>query len=180
MPPGGAANLFAPAGPPDPPRSLRPAGAGTGPYPPSPTMKSTHVRAADVEERWLLYDASEHQLGRMASKIAMHLMGKDRPTWTPSELCGAHVVVVNSAAAKVSGNKGETKIYPAYSGYAGGLNQVKMADVRDRRPNDIVTLAVRRMLPKTRLGHDMLRRLKVYPGAEHPHAAQKPVKVDPS
>ena len=143
-------------------------------------MKSTHVRATDAEERWLLYDASQHTLGRMATKIAMHLMGKDRPTWTPSELTGAHVVVINSAKARVSGKKSDQKIYPHFTRYAGGLKQVPMADMRERRPNDIVTLAVRRMLPKTNLGHDMLRRLKVYPGADHPHAAQNPVPVDPS
>ena len=114
-------------------------------------MKTTHVRATDVEERWLLYDASEHTLGRMATQIAQALMGKDRPTWTPSELSGAH-----------------------------GLKEVKMEDVLARRPNDVVTLAVRRMLPKTRLGHRMLKRLKVYPGGEHPHAAQKPTLVEAS
>lgn len=140
-------------------------------------MKSTHVRAAECEERWLLYDASEQPLGRMAAEIAMALMGKDRPTWTPSELTGAHVVVIHSARARLTGRKADSKIYPHYTRYAGGLKNVSLADVRERRPNDVVTLAVRRMLPKTRLGHDMLRRLKVYPGGEHPHAAQKPVKV---
>ena len=143
-------------------------------------MKSTHVRATDVEERWLLYDASQHTLGRMASKIAMSLMGKDRPTWTPSELTGAHVVVINSAQAQVTGKKSEQKTYAHFTRYPGGYKQVPIADMRVRRPNDIITLAVRRMLPKTRLGHDMLRRLKVYPGAEHPHMAQKPVTVEPS
>jgi len=143
-------------------------------------MKSTHVRATDAEQRWLLYDASEHHLGRMATKIAMSLMGKDRPTWTPSELTGAHVVVINSALARVTGKKAETKIYPHYTRYSGGLKNVPMERVRERRPDDIVALAVRRMLPKSKLGHDMLRRLKVYPGSEHPHTAQKPVKVEPS
>ena len=141
-------------------------------------MKSTHVRSSEVEERWLLYDASEHTLGRMASAIAMALMGKDRPTWTPNQLTGAHVVVINAAQARVSGNKHSTKVYPHFTRYPGGLKQVAMADVLERRPNDVVTLAVRRMLPKTRLGTRMLARLKVYPGAEHPHAAQRPVKVE--
>jgi large subunit ribosomal protein L13 len=143
-------------------------------------MKTTHVRAADVEERWLLFDASEHILGRMAAKIARALMGKDRPTWTPSELSGAHVVVINSVQVRTTGNKADTKIYPHYTRYAGGLKEVKMAEVLERRPNDVVTLAVRRMLPKTRLGHRMLKRLKVYPGVEHPHSAQQPTKVEPS
>jgi large subunit ribosomal protein L13 len=143
-------------------------------------MKTTHVRATDVEERWLLYDASEHTLGRMATQIAQALMGKDRPTWTPSELSGAHVVVIHSEKVKTSGNKAAQKIYPHYTKYAGGLKEVKMEDVLARRPNDVVTLAVRRMLPKTRLGHRMLKRLKVYPGGEHPHAAQKPTLVEAS
>lgn len=143
-------------------------------------MKSTHVRSTDAEERWLLYDASQHTLGRMASKIAMNLMGKDRPTWTPSEVTGAHVVVINSVQAKVTGNKDGQKIYPHFTRYAGGLKEVPISDMRVRRPNDIVTLAVRRMLPKTRLGHDMLRRLKVYSGTDHPHTAQQPTLVEPS
>jgi large subunit ribosomal protein L13 len=143
-------------------------------------MKTTHVRAAEAEERWLLYDASQHRLGRMASEIAMALMGKDRPTWTPSEPTGAHVVVINAAAAVLTGKKREQKHYPHYTRYAGGLKMVSFADVRERRPADIVSLAVRRMLPKTRLGQRMLKRLKVYPGAEHPHQAQQPVKVEPS
>jgi len=113
-------------------------------------------------------------------QIAMALMGKDRPTWTPSELSGAHVVVVHSRAVRTTGHKASTKVYPHYTRYAGGLKEVPMADVLERRPNDVVTLAVRRMLPKTRLGHRMLKRLKVYPGAEHPHAAQKPTVVEPS
>ena len=143
-------------------------------------MKSTHVQSSQVEERWLVFDASEHQLGRMASRIAMALMGKDRPTWTPNQLTGAHVVVINSRSPRLSGKKAETKIYPHYTRYAGGIKDVSLTDVLARRPNDVVTLAVRRMLPKTRLGHRMLARLKVYPGAEHPHEAQRPVKVGPS
>jgi len=143
-------------------------------------MKTTHVRPTEVEERWLVFDAAEHPLGRMASQIAMALMGKDRPSWTPNQLTGAHVVVVNSRAARVSGKKPRTKIYPHYTRYPGGLKEVAMEDVLARRPNDVVTLAVRRMLPKTRLGKAMLSRLKVYPGPDHPHQAQKPVKVGPS
>lgn len=140
-------------------------------------MKSTHVRSVDAQERWVLYDASEHTLGRMASKIAMQLMGKDRPTYTASELTGAHVVVINAAQARTTGIKDQTKTYAHYTGYPSGRKVVAMERVRANRPEDIVSLAVRRMLPKTKLGHDMLRRLKVYPGAEHPHTAQKPVKI---
>ncbi len=140
-------------------------------------MKATFVRASQVPERWLLYDASEHNLGRMASAIAMNLMGKDRPTYTPSELSGAHVVVVNAERSVVSGKKAEVKFYPHYTRFAGGLKNISMADVRQRRPADIVSLAVRRMLPKSKLGQAMLARLKVYSGPKHPHSAQNPVKV---
>jgi len=141
-------------------------------------MTTTHVRAQDTEERWLLYDASEHTLGRMATVIAMNLMGKDRPTYTPSEPGGAHVVVINASHSSLTGKKGEEKIYKHYSGYPDGLKEVNISRVRERRGRDIVTLAVRRMLPKNRLGHEMLRHLKVYEGADHPHDAQKPVKVE--
>ena len=141
-------------------------------------MTTTHVRASDNETRWLLYDASEHVLGRMAAAIARNLMGKDVPTYTPSENGGAHVVVINGANPKLTGTKGEGKLYKHYTGYPGGLREVPIDKVREQRPRDIVTLAVRRMLPKGRLGHTMLKNLKVYEGTEHPHAAQKPTKVE--
>ena len=141
-------------------------------------MKTSHIRAKDVQERWYLYDASEQVLGRMASEIATRLMGKDRPEYTPSELGGAHVVVINARKVRLSGKKGETKEYQRYSGYPGGLHRHPLARVKERRPRDVVKLAVRRMLPKTRLGKRMLSRLKVYGESEHPHAAQKPVKVE--
>ena len=141
-------------------------------------MRTTHVRAQDVEERWLLYDASQHTLGRMASTIAFKLIGKDRPTYTPSEKGATHVVVINAANARFTGAKNEGKTYKHYTGYPGGQRVVSIDKVREQRPADIVTLAVRRMLPKNRLGHDLLRNLKVYPGAEHPHSAQNPVKMD--
>ena len=141
-------------------------------------MTTTHVRAQETEERWLLYDATEHNLGRMAAVIAMNLMGKDRPTYTPSERCNTHVVVINAAKARLTSKKNEDKEYQHYTGYSNGRKVVNIADVRERRPLDIVNLAVRRMLPKTRLGHDMLRSLKVYAGSDHPHSAQSPVKVE--
>ena len=140
--------------------------------------KTTHVRAAEVEDRWYLYDASEHVLGHLAARIAVQLMGKDRPEYTPSELGGAHVVVINAAQAQVTGAGSESKEYPHYTGYPGGLRVTTLAQMRKSRPRDIVKLAVRRMLPKTRLGKRMLSRLKVYAGPEHRHAAQKPVQVD--
>ena len=141
-------------------------------------MKTTHIRAADVEERWYLFDASEFTLGRMASDIAMRLMGKDRPTFTPSELNGAHVVVINAEKVRVTGKKETDKEYKRYSGYPGGLYIRNLDKMRAQKPNDVVKLAVRRMLPKTRLGKNMLSRMKVYTGPDHPHTAQAPQKVE--
>lgn len=141
-------------------------------------MTTSHVRAIDVEERWLVYDASQHNLGRMSARIATQLMGKDRPTYTPSETGNTHVVVINCGTPRLTGKKGEGKEYKHYTGYPGGLREVSIDRVRDKRPADIVKLAVRRMLPKNRLGHTMLKSLKVYATAEHPHAAQKPTLVE--
>ena len=141
-------------------------------------QKCSHVRGVDQEERWYLYDASEHVLGRMAVKIATQLMGKDRPDYTPSELSNTHVVVINAEKAVVTGKKNDQKEYAHYTGYPGGRRTRSLAEMREKRAMDIVTLAVRRMLPKNRLGHTMLKHLKVYEGTEHPHGAQKPVKVE--
>ena len=135
-------------------------------------MRTTHVRAQDLPERWLLFDASQQPLGRMATEIATALIGKDLPSYTPSELCGAHVVVINSEQAVLTGKKDDQKIYPFYSGYPGGLKEVSVAHMRERRSPDMIKLAVRRMLPKNRLGRDMLRRLRCYAGNDHPHTAQ--------
>lgn len=141
-------------------------------------MKTSHIRAVETEDRWYLYDASEHVLGRMAAKIAMQLQGKDRPEYTPSELGGAHVVVINANQVVLTGDKARTQTYTRYSGYPGGLYEHGIDRVRERRPHDVIKLAVRRMLPKSRLGKSMLSRLKVYAGTDHPHTAQKPVKVE--
>jgi large subunit ribosomal protein L13 len=145
-------------------------------------MPTTHVRYADLQGtspgRWLLYDASKFTLGRLAAQIAMNLMGKDRPTYTPSEKNGAFVVVVNAEKIKTTGKKAGEKIYAHYSGYPGGRKEVPFVRLQERRPEEIVRLAVKRMLPKTALGHDLLSRLKVYAGAEHPHSAQTPEIVE--
>ena len=143
-------------------------------------MRTTHVKAADTEPRWLLYDASEQPLGRMAARIATHLRGTDRPTFTPSEHGNTHVVVLNAEKAVLTGSKGSEKEYQHYTGYPGGRRVTAVAQMRERRAPDMVQLAVRRMLPKNRLGRQMLKRLKVYVGTEHPHTAQKPVKVEQS
>lgn len=141
-------------------------------------MRTSHVKASETEERWFIYDASEHVLGRMAADIATRLIGKDRPTYTPSEHGNTHVVVINAARAVVTGDKNQQKEYQTYSGYPGGRSVLSLEKVREKRPLDIVTLAVRRMLPKNRLGHQMLRHLKVYADANHRHQAQTPTVVE--
>jgi len=141
-------------------------------------MPTTHVRSADLAERWLLYDASQHTLGRLAAQIAMNLMGKDTPNYTRSEMNGAFVVVINAEQVRTTGKKAEQKQYFHYTGYPGGRKEIDFADLQERRPAEIVRLAVKRMLPKSTLGRDMQRRLKIYAGPDHPHSAQQPVKVD--
>lgn len=141
-------------------------------------MKTSHVRASDTEERWLLFDASKHILGRMATVIAKSLMGKDRPTWTPSEGGNTHVIVINADQPQFTGDKRAKKEYAHHTGYPGGRRVLTVDDVLERRPTDVVTLAVRRMLPKGRLGHTTLSSLKVYAGPDHPHAAQQPTLVE--
>ncbi len=115
----------------------------------------------------------------MATEIATALIGKDRPTYTPSELCGAHVVVINAEQAVLTGNKNDQKTYQFYSGYPGGLKEVPVETMRERRSPDMIKLAVRRMLPKNRLGRDMLRRLRCYAGTDHPHTAQIAADQEP-
>jgi large subunit ribosomal protein L13 len=139
---------------------------------------TTHVRSADLKERWLLYDASQFTLGRLAAQIAMNLMGKDTPNYTASEMNGAFVVVVNAEKIKTTGKKSEMKQYFHYTGYPGGRKEIDFADLSERRPDEIVRQAVKRMLPKSVLGRDMQRRLKIYGGPDHPHTAQAPTKVE--
>jgi large subunit ribosomal protein L13 len=126
---------------------------------------------------WHVVDASGRTLGRMATDIATILMGKHRADYTPYMLVGEGVIVVNADKVKVTGNKAETREYTYYTGYPGGLRHVKLADYLTKAPEELIRLSVRRMLPKSQLARKMLSRLKVYQGAAHPHAAQKPAAV---
>jgi large subunit ribosomal protein L13 len=141
-------------------------------------MPTTHFTTQSATERWLLYDATNQVLGRLASDIAMKLMGKDKPSYTPNAQTGAFVVVIHAEKVAITGKKALNKTYEHYSGYPGGQKSVAYADLQERRPDQIVREAVRRMLPKTILGRGMLSRLKIYSGPEHKHSAQQPVKVD--
>jgi len=128
--------------------------------------------------RWHLIDADGQVLGRIATVAARLLQGKHKPAYTPFLDTGDHVVVVNAAKVKLTGRKEDQKIYRQHSGYEGGLREERARLVRQRKPQKLVEDAVRGMLPKTKLGEAMYRKLKVYAGADHPHAAQKPSKLE--
>ena len=131
-----------------------------------------------LERRWHVIDANGLVLGRVATRAARLLTGKHRPAYTPFLDTGDHVVIVNADRVKLTGRKEEQKIYRKHSGYEGGLREERAKDVRARRPVKLVEEAVRGMLPKTTLGDAMYRKLKVYAGPDHPHAAQKPTKLE--
>ena len=137
------------------------------------TLATVATRHAAMNT-WHVVDAAGRTLGRMASEIATILMGKHRPDYTPYMLVGEGVIVVNAAKVKVTGNKAATRDYTYYTGFPGGLRHVSMADYLAKAPDELVILAVRRMLPKNQLARKMISRLKVYRGEAHPHAAQKP------
>jgi large subunit ribosomal protein L13 len=136
------------------------------------------AKAGDVTPEWKHVDASGKVLGRLAVEIATMLMGKHRPEYTPHVDCGDFVVVTNAEQVVLTGRKAEQKVMKRYTGYPGGLRQVPYGVVRDSHPERLVEQAVRRMLPKNRLGRQMFSKLKVYAGAEHPHQAQRPQPVN--
>ncbi len=143
-------------------------------------MKTFQLRKEDVERRWFHADATGRILGKLAVCVANQLMGKLDPRYTPWVDGGDFVVVTNAAKVKVTGDKDSKKVYRRHTGYVGGLVETTMSSLRDAKPEKIIELAVRRMLPKTRQGRGMFKRLKVYSGAEHPHTAQQPspLKID--
>ena len=141
-------------------------------------MKTYMGNANTVDRKWLLMDADDQVLGRLATKIALTLRGKHKPDYTPHIDSGDHVVVVNAAKIKVTGNKAQDKIYYRHSQYPGGLKQATFAEMQDKHPIRALEKAVKGMLPKGPLGRQMFRKLKVYSGAEHPHIAQQPQSAD--
>jgi large subunit ribosomal protein L13 len=141
-------------------------------------MKSFMAKKAQVDSKWLLVDADGAILGRMAAKIAPVLMGKTKPTYTPHVDTGDYVIVVNADKIKVTGKKAQDKQYDYYTHFPGGRKFVSFADMMAKKPEKVIELAVRRMLPKNKLGRKMLKKLKVYRGSEHPHQAQRPEKVE--
>ena len=139
---------------------------------------STFVPTAGrIDRRWHVIDAAEHPVGRVASLAAQLLQGKHKAIYTPYIDTGDHVVVVNASKARLTGRKEEQKMYRYHSGYDGGLREERAKDVRARHPRRLLEEAIRGMLPKSKLGDAMYRKLNVYEGGDHPHAAQKPVAI---
>lgn len=136
------------------------------------------AKAGDVSPNWHHVDAEGKVLGRLATEVATILMGKHRPEYTPHVDCGDYVVVTNAAGIALTGNKANDKVKLRYSGYPGGLKAETYADLLKRRPEVVIEDAVRRMLPKSRLGRQMGKKLKVYAGEEHQHQAQRPQKLE--
>jgi len=141
-------------------------------------MKSFMAKKEQVEQKWVLVDADGAVLGRMAAKIAPILMGKNKPTYTPHVDTGDYVIVVNAGKVKVTGKKAQDKQYDYYTHFAGGHKFVSFVDMMAKKPEKVIELAVRRMLPKNKLGKKMLKKLKVYRGGQHDHQAQKPEKIE--
>lgn len=137
-------------------------------------MKTHFPSQGEIVRKWHVVDAADQVLGRVASQAAMILMGKHKPTYTTFLDTGDHVIVINAAKIRVTGNKEQQKVYRRHSGYPGGLSEVGMTKVRATQPARIVEQAIAGMLPKTKLGKQMYRKLKVYAGDRHPHQAQKP------
>jgi len=135
-------------------------------------LKHYNPKAAELTNDWQVLDASGQVLGRLATQVATFLMGKHKPSYVPHMLTGDFVVVTNAKLIKVTGLKAEQKIYKRHSQYPGNLKEIPFARMQERQPERIIELAVKGMLPKNKLGRQMLRRLKVYAGAEHPHEAQ--------
>ncbi|MBM3748121.1 MAG: 50S ribosomal protein L13 [Acidobacteria bacterium] len=140
-------------------------------------MKTEFPSQKQITRVWRLLDADNQVLGRLASRAATLLMGKHKPSYTPFLDVGDHVVVINAAKVRLTGRKEDDKVYRRHSGYPGGLKETTAKKVRATRPTRLVREAIAGMLPKTKLGKHMLRKLKVYAGEKHPHQAQKPVAL---
>jgi len=141
-------------------------------------MKTFVAKKNEVQQKWFVVDAEGAVLGRMATKIAPILMGKNKPEYTPHVDTGDYVIVLNAEKVRLTGKKAQQKVYDYYTHYPGGHKFVSFAEMMAKKPEKVVELAVRRMLPKNRLGRKMLKKLKVCRGPEHNHHAQKPEMIE--
>jgi len=137
-------------------------------------MSTYFPKGSEVSRRWFVVDAQDQALGRLASHVANLLAGKLKPTWVPFMDTGDHVIIINAEKVKLTGKKLEQKMYYRYSGFPGGMKSVSAHDLKAKRPDRMVEIAVKGMLPKNKLGRAMASKLKVYAGATHPHTAQQP------
>ena len=141
-------------------------------------MKTKSYKNTDLDKKWLLLDAKDETLGRLSSKIASILMGKNKAQYTPHNDLGDYVVVVNAEKIRVTGNKDIQKKYYKHTGYPGGLKSSTFSEIIEKDPENLILKAVRGMLPKNKLSNSMISKLKVYEGDDHPHAGQNPIKIE--
>ena len=141
-------------------------------------MKSYMASPSTIERQWYVVDATGHTLGRLASEVASILRGKNKPTFTPHIDTGDYVVIVNADKIKVTGKKMDQKVYYNYSGYVGGLKETTLKEKLAKKPEDVLYLAIKGMLPKGPLGRQMIKKLHVYAGPEHNQAAQQPKELE--
>ena len=137
-------------------------------------MPTYFPKGSEVSRRWYVVDAQDQVLGRLASHVANLLAGKLKPTWVPFMDMGDHVIIINAGKVKLTGKKLEQKMYYRYSGYPGGMKSVSAHDLKAKRPDRMIEIAIKGMLPKNKLGRAMASKLKVYAGGTHPHTAQQP------
>ena len=140
--------------------------------------KTYTLREGDIERQWFVVDATGETLGRLATRVARVLEGKHKPTWSPNLDGGDHVIILNAKKITVSAAKQSTKLYQRHSGHPQGFKEETLGKLLERRPEEVIRLAVKGMLPRNRLARKQLTKLKVYAGPEHPHAAQKPEKLE--
>ena len=137
-------------------------------------MSTPSIKKSEISRRWLLVDADDKVLGRLATQVASILKGKHKPQFTPHADVGDHVVIINADKIKLTGNKWAQKVYHRHTGYPGGIKSITAEKLRDHRAEDLLLNAIRRMLPRSPLGRQMMSKLRIYSGAEHPHVAQQP------
>ena len=141
-------------------------------------MKTSVAKEYEVEKKWYLVNAENRILGRLASQIAVRLRGKHKPIFTPHADTGDFIVVINAEKVALTGSKWDNKLYYRHSGYLGGLKKISAKQLLEKKPEEVLRLAVRRMLPKNSLGRRQLKKLKIYAGSDHPHQAQNPEKLE--
>ena len=137
-------------------------------------MKTQFAKKSDIDRKWYVVDAKDAVLGKLATKVAVYLRGKNKPVFTPNADTGDFIIVINADKVKLTGNKLNDKVYYHHSGYIGGIKAQTAKELLEKKPEKIIEKAVWGMLPKNRLGRAMIKKLKVYRGAEHPHRAQTP------